>query len=37
MKKALHYLFYAWVVSMLTIIAVSSASLLFALLTGQVH
>jgi hypothetical protein len=37
MKKALHYLFYAWVVLMITIIAVSSASLLFAVLTNQIH
>lgn len=37
MKKALQYLFYVWVAIMVTIIAVSSTGLLFAVFTGQIH
>lgn len=37
MKKTLQYLFYAWVAFMVTIIAISSTSLLFAVFTGQIH
>lgn len=37
MKKALQYLFYAWVVLMVIIIIVSSASLLLAVATGKIN